>query len=101
MQNTGACADWIDGYEWRALRDKRFTYAVYRRDKKELLFDNINDPYQLINLVDDPTFQSQIEYFRVALRKKMENINDTFECCTWYRDNWTEDRVIFRSATLE
>ncbi|NQU20645.1 MAG: sulfatase, partial [Candidatus Nealsonbacteria bacterium] len=32
MQNTGACAAWQDGHEWRALRDKRFTYAVYRRD---------------------------------------------------------------------
>ncbi len=30
LMNTGACAVWEDGHEWRALRDKRFTYAVYR-----------------------------------------------------------------------
>ncbi|MCP4641668.1 MAG: sulfatase-like hydrolase/transferase, partial [bacterium] len=25
LQNTGACAAWTDGHEWRALRDKRYT----------------------------------------------------------------------------
>jgi arylsulfatase A-like enzyme len=32
LQGTGACADWEDGHEWRALRDKRFTYATYLVD---------------------------------------------------------------------
>ncbi len=30
LMNTGACAAWQDGHEWRALRDQRFTYAVFR-----------------------------------------------------------------------
>jgi hypothetical protein len=30
----------------------------------------------------------------------MEEIGDTFEKCTWYRDHWTRDRVILQSATL-
>ena len=32
LQNTGACAAWEDGHEWRALRDKRYTYAKYHID---------------------------------------------------------------------
>jgi arylsulfatase A-like enzyme len=101
MQNTGACADWIDGHEWRALRDQRFTYAIYRRDGKELLFDNLADPYQMKNLAEDPVFQSSMEKFRSLLKTKMKSINDTFECCTWYRDHWTENRIVVRTATLE
>ncbi|HOO74649.1 MAG TPA: sulfatase-like hydrolase/transferase, partial [Tepiditoga sp.] len=29
LQNTGACAAWQDGHEWRALRGSRYTYARY------------------------------------------------------------------------
>ena len=47
LQNTGACAAWQNGHEWRALRGKRHTYATYRVDRSELLFDNVKDPYQL------------------------------------------------------
>ena len=32
-----------DGFEWRAVRDQRFTYARYLVDGEELLFDNVND----------------------------------------------------------
>lgn len=28
MQNTGVCAVWEDGCEWRALRDPRYTCAI-------------------------------------------------------------------------
>ncbi len=31
-------------------------------------------------------------------RYVMAAVNDTFAACTWYRDHWTEDRVILRSA---
>ena len=39
---------------WRAIRDKRYTYAIYLRDKSELLFDNQADPWQMTNLVKNP-----------------------------------------------
>ena len=38
MQGMGAVAAWGDGYEWRALRNKQYTYAKYRVDGMELLF---------------------------------------------------------------
>jgi arylsulfatase A-like enzyme len=100
LQNTGACAAWEDGYEWRALRDKRDTYAVYRRDGCELLFDNINDPFQMNNLAANETARPLLEKFRGMLKARMNGINDTFESCTWYRDHWTKDRIILRTATL-
>jgi len=98
LQNTGACAAWQDGYEWRALRDKRYTYAIYRRDRSERLFDNVADPYQTRNLAGDPAHKATMDRFRSMLAAKMNSLNDTFEACTWYRDNWTRDRIILRGA---
>jgi arylsulfatase A-like enzyme len=101
LQNTGACAAWEDGHEWRALRDKRFTYAVYRVDRSERLFDNVADPWQMTNLAADPRHKDTLERFRTMLAAKMASLNDTFEASTWYRDHWTQDRVIVRSARGE
>ena len=99
MQNTGACAAWRDGHEWRALRNKQYTYATYRVDKSELLFDNVSDPYQMTNLAADPAYKATLERFRKMLATKMKSINDDFAACTWYRDNWTKDRIIVKTAT--
>ena len=100
MQGMGCTAKWEDGYEWRALRTKQHTYAVHRPDRSEKLFDNIADPFQTRNLIDDPESTELREQFRAMLQQRMDTLNDTFEACTWYRDNWTEDRVILRTATL-
>jgi arylsulfatase A-like enzyme len=94
MQNTGACAIWEDGYEWRALHGKRYTYAVYRKDRKELLFDNFSDPYQLRNLADIPGQRETLDHFRALMKTKMRELGDTFEASSWYRDHWIEDRII-------
>jgi arylsulfatase A-like enzyme len=101
MQCTGPTADWADGNEWRAVRTKQHTFAVYRKDGKELMFDNIADPYQTTNLVDDPTHADAAQTLREMLKAQMAAVNDTFESTSWYRDNWTEDRLIMRSATKE
>jgi arylsulfatase A-like enzyme len=100
MQCTGATAAWQDGHEWRALRDKRYTYAVYRVDGRELLFDNQADPYQMRNLADDLACARALERFRALLKTKMVSLNDSFKACTWYRDHWTQDRIILRTATM-
>lgn len=100
LQGTGATADWSDGHEWRALRDKRYTYAIYRADRQELLFDNAEDPCQMRNLAGDPGHAAVLERFRGLLARSMDRVSDTFESCTWYRDHWTEDRRILRTATL-
>ncbi|HOP11276.1 MAG TPA: sulfatase [Oscillospiraceae bacterium] len=101
LQGTGATAAWDDGHEWRAMRSKQYTYAVYHADGKELLFDNKSDPYQMKNLADLPEYKTVLEQFRTLIKNKMENLNDTFESCSWYRDHWTQDRIIMRTATLQ
>ena len=100
MQGCGATARWEDGHEWRAVRDKRFTYAVFKLDGKELLFDRSSDPYQLANLAADPAYASDRQLLRSIMFDRMARINDTFELSSWYRDHWTDgDRKILRSAT--
>ena len=96
MQNTGACAVWEDGYEWRALRSKQYTYAIYRKDRKELLFDNLKDPYQLQNLAESPEQEQTLNRFRALLKTRKQELDDNFEASTWYRDHWVKDRIITR-----
>ena len=98
LQNTGACAAWTERHEWRALRDTRFTYAVYRVDGRELLFDNVNDPYQMRNLAAERAHADTAARFRQMLKRRMAELDDTFAKSTWYRDHWTTDRVILRGA---
>ena len=100
MQGMGCTAKWEDGHEWRALRTKQHTYAVHRPDGCEKLFDNVADPFQTRNLTDDKASKNIRNEFREMLKQRMDALNDTFEACTWYRDNWTEDRIILRTATL-
>jgi arylsulfatase A-like enzyme len=102
MEICGATAAWEDGHEWRALRDKQFTYAVYRVDGREFLFDNLADPWQTRNLSATPDHADVMARFRAMLKRKMESLNDTFAACTWYRDHWTDGhRNIIRSATRD
>ncbi len=98
LQNTGACADWIDGHEWRAMRDQQYTYAIFRVDRSERLFDNLADPYQMKNVAADPSAAPVLDRFRQMLAARMQDLNDHFECCTWYRDHWIADRIILRAA---
>jgi len=104
LMNTGACAIWENGHEWRSVRTKEYTYAVFRGSndlpRKELFFDNINDPYQMVNLINHDNYNSKINQYRNMLTKKMSSINDTFPKSTWYRENWIKDRIIKQSATL-
>jgi len=100
LQNTGACAIWEDGHEWRGVRDKRYTYATYLVDGKELLFDNILDPYQINNLIDDENHASIKEHLKNGMYEKMKEINDDFPVSTWYKENWVnKDNCIIKTAT--
>lgn len=98
LQGMGATAIFEDGHEWRGLRTKQHTYAVYRVDGAEFLFDNQADPWQMQNLAGSPAHAELLDHLRGLLRARLSELNDTFECCTWYRDHWTEDRLILRTA---
>lgn len=97
MQGMGATAAWTDGSEWRALRDNEYTYAVYRKDGKELLFNNRRDPYQMVNLAEDRAADATLQHYRGVSQTWRKEQNDTFEACSWY-ERWTKDRNIINTA---
>ena len=66
--------------------------------RKELLFDNIDDPFQRKDLETEPGNTELIARFRKMLKDKMTSLNDTFPASSWYRENWIENRIIKRSA---
>ena len=79
---------------------KQYTYATYLADGSELLFDNLNDPYQKRNLVEDSEHAELLKSLRVDLAERMNSLNDSFETCSWYERHWTRDRIILRTATM-
>ena len=98
LQGMGHTFQWQDGFEWRALRDKQYTYARYLKDGKELLFDNKNDPLQKRDLAGDPAHSEKLAELRRKMNQKMAAIHDEFKPCSWYRDHWIQDRVIMRAG---
>jgi arylsulfatase A-like enzyme len=99
LQGMGHTYLWIDGAEWRAVRDKEYTYARYLVDGSELLFDNKKDPLQMHNLVDDPAYIAVKYRLKTWMQAKMDSLNDRFMPCSWYRDHWTDgNRNITASA---
>ena len=64
---------WYGFDEYRGVRDERYTY-VETREGPWLLYDRVDDPYQLKNLVADPSqrevldrLADQVRQWRVAL----------------------------------
>lgn len=99
MQGMGTTAAWTDGTEWRGLRDHEYTYAIYRRDGRELLFRHRSDPYQLRDLAGERSAAAALRHYRALSQAWRKERNDAFERCTWYRDHWTNDRNIVLTAT--
>lgn len=97
MQGMGATAAWADGSEWRGLRDREYTYGIYQRDRKELLFHNRIDPYQMNNLAADRSKTSLLTHYRSISESWRKEMNDSFEPCTSYQ-RWTVDRNIVNTA---
>ena len=79
LQGMGHTFLWQDGFEWRAIRDQRFTYARYRVNDEELLFDNVADPEQSTNLASDPLYRRDLEKRRQWLAEKMLAMHDDFQ----------------------
>lgn len=98
LQGMGHTYLWRDGYEWRAVRDERFTYAKYLRDGKELLFDRKGDPLMKKDVSADPSYQQQLKRLRGFMTKKMTALRDEFKACTWYRDHWMYRKYSIKAA---
>jgi len=73
MKSIPLSVNWIvnGNGAWRGVRTKRYTYARKSSNKKPwMLFDNLSDPYQLKNLVDDPAHASLLK----KLKKKIDEL---------------------------
>ena len=101
LQGMGHTFQWKDGFEWRALRNKHHTYARYLRDGRELLFDNVADPLQKHDLCGEIGELDTLTRLLEQLKAKMQALGDTFEKCSWYRDQFTDNRIIVRGARGE
>ncbi len=64
--------------EWRGIATRTHTYARFR-DRPWLLYDDVNDPYQLHNLVDDPAHLDLRHALEKRLEQFMTNAGDSFE----------------------
>ncbi|MEX2444835.1 MAG: sulfatase-like hydrolase/transferase [Alkalispirochaeta sp.] len=89
--------DWRCWPEWRGLRSKRYTYAIWL-DGHEELYDNQMDPLQLRNCIYDPEYRGILEDHRAGTRRLMEEAHDEFLPGTAYADWFDENRRLVRTA---
>lgn len=75
------------GKEYRGIRTKRYTYVIDRKESW-LMFDNLEDPYQLNNIINN----SEYEVIKKELHELLINIlqtrNDEFLDGMKYIQNW-------------
>lgn len=65
------------GREYRGVRTHRYTYAR-TLDGPWLLYDNVEDPYQLRNRCDDPDMRQTQERLEELLRDWLQRTDDDF-----------------------
>jgi len=75
--NSQAMEIRLDG-EWRGVRTRRHTYARSRNGEKRMIFDNLNDPYQLNNLIDDATSRDLHASLESELQQWLDRTGDRF-----------------------
>jgi len=83
-------APWDGGVyrkEYRAVKTDRYTY-VRSLDGPWLLFDDVNDPFQMENLVEKPDYTSSVEDLDNRLQQLLQKIGDEFRPAQYYIDEW-------------
>ncbi|GAB2534974.1 sulfatase [Spirosoma aerophilum] len=75
------------GREFRGIRTARYTYV---RDLKGpwLLYDNLQDPYQLMNLANTLPMAKIQKQLEAILTKKLQGAHDNFAAGNVYMDKW-------------
>ncbi len=64
--------------DFRGLRSKTYTYAV-ARDGKWLLYDNVKDPYQQHNLIEDSSQKPLIDHYNTLIEGWLKEADDPFD----------------------
>jgi len=94
------------GSEWRGLRTRQHTFACTASDEGFALYDNLADPYQLRNLVDDPA-SAELRAELYARTRRLAEEHDAF--LPWetlirahgLREEWNRSQAYFGLPTLE
>lgn len=73
--------------EYRAIRTKQYTYERTPKGAN-MLFDNVNDPYQMNNLLDKPEYEKVQKKLVGQLNAELKKIGDTFETRDYYLKKW-------------
>lgn len=68
--------DW-DGREWRGVRTPTHTYARYR-DAGWVMYNNVADPLQQNNLIDQPEHADLQESLEADLQRWLDRLGDRF-----------------------
>jgi arylsulfatase A-like enzyme len=74
--------------EYRGIRTARYTYAV-SPEGPIMFFDDLEDPFQLNNLVNQPDYEDLRQDLDLQLRKELSEIGDEdFKPRIFYIDRW-------------
>ena len=79
--------------EWRAVKTKQYTYVKWI-DGKEELYDDMKDPYQMKNLVDNDNHREKLRELREEIKKLLIKANDEFLPGTAYRKWFNNKRQV-------
>ena len=72
---------------YRAVRTDRHTF-VRTSDDEIFFFDDVEDPYQLRNLADDPEAADLRDGLEQELKRQLERIGDDFREKEYYLEKW-------------
>jgi len=74
-------------YPIRCITDDRYKLAVNLFDTDEL-YDLAEDPYETINLIDDPAYANTRNRLHAELLEEMGRIRDPFRTFRWGNRSW-------------
>ncbi len=75
------------GKEYRGVRTKQYTY-VHDLDGPWMLFDNVNDPFQMNNLVHNREYNELKSLLHKKMQTLLKKTNDDFEPGMNYIERW-------------
>ncbi len=83
--------------EWRGVHTKRYTYVKWLAGKEEL-YDNLEDPFQMHNLVAEQGAKETLLELRWRLKELMVTAHDDFLNGRQYASWYTDQRNLVRTA---
>lgn len=87
VMNVAPFAGNYNDTPFRAIRTKRYTYAV-SIDGPNMFYDNVADPYQQNNLLDKPEFKTIQTELDNTLKEKLTKIGDKIRPREYYLNKY-------------